>query len=88
VCLIDALSTSGTNNPQGIRSWKYFSTAVSPLGTEIASDSLAVIAAQIVNHQGYRRRSSCARSISARSGADIELTQGSGILLYCDEAMP
>jgi hypothetical protein len=31
--------TSGTNSPYGIRSWKCFSTAVSPLGIEIASAS-------------------------------------------------
>ena len=36
--------TSGTNSPCGIRSWKCLSTAVSPLGTEIASVSpLAVL---------------------------------------------
>jgi hypothetical protein len=35
--------TSGTNSPYGIRSWKCFSTAVSPLGIEIASASPSAV---------------------------------------------
>lgn len=35
--------TSGTNSPYSIRSWKCFSTAVSPLGIEIASASPSAV---------------------------------------------
>jgi hypothetical protein len=35
--------TSGTNRPYGIRSWKYFSTGVSPAGTLIASASPSAV---------------------------------------------